>query len=391
MAWIQAAVTVGTGIASIFGGRAKDNAANDAADAQNEYNEKMYEYQLEERDRLYDYTMDQTAIARQNSENNIAYKEDLLRDDWKFKESLSIRDYNNQVAAFNKSEKVYERQLDFNMLAADQAFYSNSIQLHERRTAAQFNLEKNEATLGRKLAASQYEKYDVKNSLDSKRSSTSFSKKMRGLELSSKEAETAANIQDSRLKGMSDEGRLMARGQSGYSIRKGVSSISTQTGIQQARLVDGLVRAESQYKIGVMKDSQELANYEVSAKNTLSKIGTSDEYAKYDASLGRREIDQTLKSADRAYNSSNMKIANDLFGANLKADAQRRAMPLDRISTPKPLALPRPDIQDPFKPGDLPEPFENAGVGNMNTLGALSGAANNLAGLDFGSMFNLPS
>ena len=41
---------------------------------------------LEERDRLYDYAMDQTGIARQNSFNNIAYKEELLKDDWQFKE-----------------------------------------------------------------------------------------------------------------------------------------------------------------------------------------------------------------------------------------------------------------------------------------------------------------
>ena len=391
MPWIQAGIAVvGAGI-GIFGGRQADRASNDAADAQNEYNEKMYEYNLEERDRLYDYTMDQTNIVRNNTENNIAYQEDLLKDDWQFKESLSIRDQNNQIAAFNKSEQTYNKQLDFNSIAADQAFYNNAIQLNERRIGANFALEKVEGTLGRKLAESQYAKYDVKNSLDSKRSSTAFSKTMKGLELSSKEAETASNLQNSRLKGMASEGSLMARGQSGNSIRKGVSSIATQTGIQQSRLVDGLVRAESQYKVGVMRDSQELANFVVSSKNSLAKIGTTDQYSEYDASQGRREVSETLKSADRSYNTSNMKIATDLFGANLKADAQRRAMPLDRIETPKPLALPRPDIQDPYRPGDPPEPIEGAGSGNINTLGALSGAANNLSGLNFGALLGKPT
>ena len=117
------------------------------------------------------------------------------------------------------------------------------------------------------------------------------------------------------------------------------------------------------------------------------------EYNKYDADLSRSKINRSnqLKSAQTVLSIvSNMKIANDLFGANLKADAQRRAMPSERIATPKPLALPRPDIQDPYRPGDPPEPVKNAGSGGINTLGALSGAANNLAGLNFSAMFNTP-
>ncbi len=378
-------------VGSVIGfvaGQQQDSAADAAADAQNEYNEKMYEYNLEERDRLYDYTMDQTNIARQNSFNNIAYKEELLKDDWKFKESLSIRDYNNQVAAFNKSEEVFGKQMQYNYAAADQALADNELQLFERKVAAQFNLERTESTLGRQLADATYSKRGIENQVEGKQKATAYSKTLQGLQLSSKEAETAANIQDSRLKGMATEGRLMARGQSGNSVKRSVASIAIQTGVNQARLVDSLVRAESQYKTGVMKDAQELANFEYDAKNSISKINTNTEYNKYDADLSRRSIDESVKSAQRSFNSQNMKIANDLFGANLKADAQRRAMPSERIATPKPLALPRPDIQDPYKPGDPPKPVKGAGSGGINTLGALAGAANNLAGLDFGAIFN---
>lgn len=388
MPWIQAGVAVVSGAISIFGGQQRDNAANDAAKAQNEYNEKMYEYNLEERDRLYDYTMDQTNIARQNQENNIAYKEELLKDDWQFKEKLGIRDYNNQVAAFNKSEEVFGKQMQYNYAAADQALADNELQLFERKVAAQFNLEQTESTLGRQLADATYQKRGIKNQVEGKQKATAYSKTLAGLQLSSKEAETAANIQDSRLKGMATQGRLMARGQSGNSVKRSITNIAAQTGVNQARLVDSLVRAESQYKTGVMKDAQELANFEYDAKNSISRINTTTEYNKYDADLSRRSIDESVKSAQRSFNSQNMKIANDLFGANLKADAQRRAMPLERIKTPKPLALPRPDIQDPYKPGDPPEPIKNAGVGNINTLGALAGAANNLSGLNFSTMFN---
>ena len=59
------------------------------------------------------------------------------------------------------------------------------------------------------------------------KASTAYSKTLneRLLELSSKEAETAASIQDSHdFKVWLAEGRLVARGQSGNSVRKGVSA-----------------------------------------------------------------------------------------------------------------------------------------------------------------------
>ena len=155
-------------------------------------------------------------------------------------------------------------------------------------------------------------------------------------------------------------------------------------------MLDGLVRAESEWKIGVMKDEQALAISEFSTKNAMNRIDTNVQQAQYDAAIGRNEIDQSIMSAQRSYNSDNLRIANDMFGANLKADAQRRSMPGERIATPKPLALPRPDIQDPYKPGDPPEPIKGAKSGGINTLNALSGAANNLAGLDWGAITNKP-
>ena len=391
LGWISLGTTVVGGILGFGAAQKQDRAANDAVKAQNEYNQKMYEYNIEERDRLYDYSMDQTSIARNNTLNNIAYQEELLADDWKFREELSIRDYNNQVAAFNKSEQIFDKQVQYNTLAADQAYRENSLQLYEREVNAQFNLEKVESTLGRQLADAQYKKADLINTQKGRRQDTAFSKAMRGLQLRSTEAETAANIQDSRLRGMAAKGALMARGQSGNSIRKGAASIGVGVGVQQARLVDGLVRAESQFKIGVMKEEQALANSEFSTKNAINTINTTTEYNQYDAEQGRRQINETVKSAQRSFNQSNMKIANDMFGANLKADAQRRSMPADRITTPKPLALPRPDIQDPYKPGDPPEPIENAQPGNINTLGALAQTANNLSGLNWGGILNKPS
>lgn len=377
-------------VAGLFGGAQADSAADEAIEAQYEYDMETWQFGLDERDRLYDFTMDQTNIARNNSNNNITYQEGLLVNDWKFKEELSIRENNNQIAAFNKSEEVFGQQVNYNQLAADQAYQDNILQLQERTIKGEFDMMKLESQLRAKINDSKYEKADLENQQIGRRKDTAFNKALRGLQYRTKEAETASNIQNSRLQGMSAEGSLMARGQSGNSVMKGVASIGVGVGVQQARLLDGLVRAESQWKIGVMKDEQALAISEFSTKNSMNRIDTNVQQSQYDAAIGRNEIDQSIMSAQRSYNSDNLRIANDMFGANLKADAQRRALPGERITTPKPLALPRPDIQDPYKPGDPPEPIKGAKSGGVNTLNALSGAANNLAGLNWGAILDKP-
>jgi len=382
-----------TVISSAFGiaqGQAADNKADDIAKAQFEYDTAMYEFDLEERDRLYDYAVDQTNIARNNALNNINYQEQSALQDWKFEEEMSIANYNAQVDAYNKSERIFEQQVDFNAVAAQTAYNQNVDQLADRKTKAGFDLEIINETLGKAVAKSQSQLGTIDNKLDSQRKQTGISKALRGVTYRGQQAETAAKIQDSRSEGATAQGRLMARGQSGNSIRKGKASIAQQIGVKQARLLDGMTRFDSQYKLGDMKDSQSLANFEVDSKIQRNTINTMAEYDQLAANRGIRQVDESVKSAERDFNSQNMKIANDLFGANLKADAARRSKPGERVAIPKPLELPRPDIQDPYKPGDPPEPIKGAGSRGINTLGALAQTANNLAGLDYGAIFNVP-
>ena len=40
---------------------------------------------------------------------------------------MSIANYNAQVDAYNKSERVFERQVDYNATAADVAYQQNQI------------------------------------------------------------------------------------------------------------------------------------------------------------------------------------------------------------------------------------------------------------------------
>ena len=377
---------LGTGL-NVLGGAKADSDNSKAVEAQYEYDMAMYEFDQDERDRLYDYTMDQTDIVRNNTENNINFQEQSSIQSWKFEEEMSIANYNAQVDAYNKSESIFESQVSYNQVAADVAYNQNADQLIDRKIKAGFDLERIDQALNQALAKSAYAKAGIDNQLDSQRKQTGLSKALKGLQYRSQEAEVANKIEDSRSKGQADKGRLMARGQSGNSVRKGTNSIMQQVGTQQARLLDSLTRFDSQYKLGVMKDAQALANFETESKIQINQINTMSEYDQMTADRGRREVDESVKSAERAFNSNNLKIANDLFGANLKADAARRSKPGDRVAIPKPLQLPRPDIQDPYKPGDPPEPIKGI-KSNINTINAIGAGLQNLAGLDYGAITN---
>ena len=62
--------------------------------------------------------------------------------------------------------------------------------------------------------------------------------------------------------------------------------------------------------------------------------------------------------------------------------------PGERVAIPKPLELPRPDIQDPYKLEILSEPIKGV-KSNVNTINAIGAGLQNLAGLDFGAILIL--
>ena len=289
-----AAVTTGV---SIYQGVQADKRSNKAAAAQYKYDMAMYEYNLDERDRQYEFAMDQTAIARQNAENQINYEEQTSLLDWKFEEEMSIANYNAQVNAYNRSERLFEKQVDYNNIAAEIAYGQNADQLIDRKTKAGFDLEKIDQALHQALAKSNYSKAEINNKLEGNRRQTGISIALKGIDYRSQEAKAAAEIQDLRQKGLAGEGKLMARGQSGNSVRKGAASIYQKVGTQQARLLDSLTRFDSQYKLGVMKDAQALANFENDSKIKINTINTMSEYDQMTYDRGVRQVDESVEDA----------------------------------------------------------------------------------------------
>jgi hypothetical protein len=109
------------------------------------------------------------------------------------------------------------------------------------------------------------------------------------------------------------------------------------------------------------------------AQSTLTSKGA---YADLTYGLGQQQRDATRLSIRSAYGRALEKSEFDEYGANLAADAQRRAMPGFAPLPSKPLELPRAILMDPMLPTDLPEIREGAGSGGV---GAAQGRAQDVA------------
>lgn len=244
-------------ISGLFGASANRSAQEQAAERQYQYDKKLYNYNWNQARRDYRYAKRGRDIAIANEEAELGWREKTAQNDWQH--SMAIRDYEYkmQMRAYNKSEQTYKQQLNFNNIAAQVAMESENRFLEEQRIA------------------------------------------------------TAFEHQDLFVQTLQEEGKALARGQSGRSAAKAIQSILAQDGRNQAILAESLVSADKQYNVNLRK------------------------------------------------------IATDKYGADLAADANRMLKPEMMPAIPAPLALPRTVFQNIQKPKKPPKPIKGTVGGSF--------------------------
>lgn len=259
-------------ITGLFGSSANRSAQQAAIDRQHQYDMKLYRYNWNQARRDYRYAQRGRDIAIANEEAELGWREKTAQRDWQH--SMAIRDYeyNMQMRAYNKSEQTYKQQLNFNNIAAQVAMESENRFLEEQQIA------------------------------------------------------TAFEHQDLFVQALQEEGKAVARGQTGRSAAKAIQAVLAQDGRNQAILAESLVSANKQYNVNV------------------KKIGT------------------------------------DKYGADLAADANRMLKPEMMPAIPAPLALPRSVFQEVQKPKKPPKPLKGTVGGSFgadvaDALGSFASSA----------------
>jgi hypothetical protein len=218
MAWPLIGAIAGIG-ASVFGAVSSNNATNQQRDnydqqldQQFEQDKRTYDFSWEQSLREYQYLLDGLDIKRAEEETVGRLKDQMSLDQYKYNLAIRDFDYLNSLRQYAESEKIYDRQIGFNQLAAQQAAQSEQQRLRETVMS------------------------------------------------------TAFENQDMMIELLQQEGVMQARGVSGNSIGKQLQSSMAQFGRNQAVLAESLVSAERQTSRSLEKISLDRYGADLSAE-----------------------------------------------------------------------------------------------------------------------------
>ena len=281
---------------------------------QYEYDVNKWQFDWQRMQDNYEYKSDAHDIQVWNSEQNIAYKEQLAVDEYNHKLAMRDFDYNNQIAAYNASVESYEKQLDYNALAHEITANDNTRKFNERLTSIGFQNEE----LFNKL----------NNAVDD------FGLATKELQLNKKRKDAELGAKGAKLgrDAMKAAGAAAAVGQAGRSARKQMQSTMAAFGQQQA-LLTNLLESEGA-SMGLAWDKQ---------NQNLSKVTTATE-------LGERQLVESMKSAGTQYESDQQHAALQKWNADIQAEAGIQPKPQKPPIMDAPPKLPRPQTLPPQKP-----------------------------------------
>ena len=290
------------------GASSQNKYAREQAKRQNEYNEKVYKFEGEELERQYNYAVEGQNIKKQNLFRDLQFQEDSRNQQWNY--GMAIRDYE-----FKQDQRAYEQSVEqataqkgFNSIASDFANLQQDRNLMEQ----QIELELSEQETFLNYTATAY-----------------------GLQMKKRKLKSGAmsSLRQSSISALKAKGSAAARGQSGRGAAKSLNAIQMEAHAAENDIINELMSETSQVDMDLLVSRQENMQENLALELSRNNLAAAD-------SLSRRQIDLQRAQAD------------------LDAEASVLLKPQIAPPLPKPLAMPRPEFQDIYKPKQGPEPME---------------------------------
>lgn len=317
-------------VGGIFSGNSKKKAASKQKAAQkkavrktHKYNKKVWKYNNAEAERKYDHQVEALNIRQDNDTEQREYKEKINNNN--YNHAMAIRDYD-----FNQANRAYEasvdaanKQISFNEIASNFAVKQQDRYAEEMIRGMMFDEKQTLANYALQSAGFENQRNQIINKRRSSKAAATF------------------KTQAERIKGLKESGSAAARGP-GRSNAKAVQAAMAEAGANQAAIAEELMFGLSDLNIAL--DSVRI---------------------KTEGMSNQLIIDQAKLAASVANLNANDKLTREQIAFNLK-DANRRAkaaIPLRPEMTPpmpKPVALPKPEYQDIYKPKKPPKPKKGA-------------------------------
>lgn len=364
-AWILPAIGAATGIVSgIFGSQAasKSNAsARKAAETQNKYNKKVWEYENKELERQYTFQVGSQEIAKRNYEADLQFREATQAQEWQY--LMGIRDYefNQANRVYNQSVAQATQQVSYNDMAQQMANLQQNRYMQEQMLGLAFDEQQTMLDYGIAVSGLNLKRRQARGEA--------------GLALRTAQTQTKLSLQQSRLEQLKAQGTAKAVGQAGRSARKLQQGISAEAGAQRAGAVQQLI------------DNQD----SIVQQLMFAEEGIDLDYEKIN---GQLLMDQAQFAAARDNLVASDAVIRKQFNLQrLQADTAAinsiELLPEIAPPIPLPFASPRPQWTPIYKPEPTPEPMEAVayqqstfaplaqgvmqGISNFGTMGYQTG------------------
>ena len=332
-------------VAGAVGQSNQNRQSRDAAKRQNEYNKEVYEFQYGDIDsdeiggealRQYDFAVEGLEITKENNEANLLFQENQAYQRYDYDMGIRAYEFAQANRVYDQSVSTALQQQSFNELAEQAALTDQDRLYHEQLIS--LSLDENQTLLNYGAAAA-------------------------GVGLKKRAAKVAAigSAQQQRVSALKAAGATQARGVAGRSAARNVQGILAESGARQASIVDKLMFDTEASEQELFKMNQQLV---------IDQVGF--EFSRDSA----RFSDMAARS----------KIRAQALQAAIAAEEKLALKPQISPPLPGPIALPRPEYQDVYKPKKPPKPKKEVAMTQSPFLAGLSGAISGAQqGLSFAS------
>ena len=312
------------GVSSAVGTSSQNAQAQQAADQQNKYNRKVYDFQVKEQERQYEYAVEGLEITKRNNEANLQFQEAERTQQYDYGMGIRAYQHNQNMRAWDAQVSGAVQQVSFNQLAEQAALVDQDRLIHEQLLSISFN--ETETLLDYGAAAA-------------------------GLGLKKRQARGAAatQAQATRIETLKAAGAAQARGAGGRSAARNIQGMVAEAGARQAAIIDDLM-------YNLEATDQQL--YKMNQQLIIDKAG----------------FEMSRESAQMSDVVARTKIQQKVLQANMDAVGRIGLKPEIAPPLPVPLALPRPEYQDVFKPGVPPAPMAVVAM-QQNMFSSILGGA----------------
>ena len=344
-------------------GRRADQARDKAVGRQYESDKRWRVYNMESEQLAYNDAVLNNTIQERNMNQQLLWQEHTAMGAWDYEVAQREAEYNSQVAAYNKSERLFGAQVGLNEYARRLANESAAAVQSERLDAVMFQGMQEDLKHSQTKADINQKRESLKLGRAKQRSEIDMQQQAATLQQQQRRAEAAFGSEKQLVELMQSAGSMEAKGQVGRTANKNIQAVMAAGGRAQAQLADQISRGDSAYNLAMMGLDQSLIYGEQEHRLAQSALTTKGAYADLAHGLGIQERDATKDSIRSAYGRALKKSEFDEYGANLQADANRMSAPGFAPLPPKPLELPRAILADPMLPREHPEVVKGAGSG----------------------------